>query len=110
MHGCALGIGERVGNTPMDQLLVNLKLLGWIDNDLTRAARVLRAVSEATGVPDPAQLPGVGRDAFRTGTGVHAAAMIKARSKGDDWLAGPRLLRRAREHDRPAPGSSRSAR
>ena len=28
IHGCALGIGERVGNTPMDQVLVNLKLLG----------------------------------------------------------------------------------
>src|SRR3989442_12905685 len=36
VHGSALGIGERVGNTPMDQLLVNLKLLGWIENDLSR--------------------------------------------------------------------------
>jgi len=36
IHGTALGIGERVGNAPMDQLLVNLKLMGWISNDLTK--------------------------------------------------------------------------
>ncbi|MGE0354537.1 MAG: hypothetical protein AB7Q69_15070 [Gemmatimonadales bacterium] len=29
----------------------------------------------------------VGTDAFRTGTGVHASAIIKAKQKGDDWLA-----------------------
>jgi 2-isopropylmalate synthase len=87
VHACALGIGERVGNTPMDQLLVNLQLLGWIDRDLTRLADYCAAVSEATGVRIPDNYPIVGRDAFRTGTGVHAAAIIKARKKGDDWLA-----------------------
>jgi 2-isopropylmalate synthase len=87
VHGCALGIGERVGNTPMDQLLVNLQLLGWIDRDLTRLNDYCAAVSEATGVRIPDNYPVVGRDAFRTGTGVHAAAIIKARKKGDDWLA-----------------------
>ena len=29
----------------------------------------------------------VGSDAFETGTGVHAAAVIKAFRKGDAWLA-----------------------
>ena len=87
MHACALGIGERVGNTPMDQLLVNLQLLGWIDRDLTRLNDYCAAVSEATGVPIPDNYPIVGSDAFRTGTGVHAAAIIKARKKGDEWLA-----------------------
>jgi 2-isopropylmalate synthase len=87
VHGCALGIGERVGNTPMDQLLVNLQLLGWVDKDLTRLNEYCAAVSQATGVPIPDNYPVVGRDAFRTGTGVHAAAIIKARKKGDDWLA-----------------------
>jgi 2-isopropylmalate synthase len=87
VHGCALGIGERVGNTPMDQLLVNLQLLGWIDRDLTRLNEYCEAVSQATGVPIPENYPVVGRDAFRTGTGVHAAAIMKARKKGDDWLA-----------------------
>jgi 2-isopropylmalate synthase len=87
VHGCAIGIGERVGNTPMDQLLVNLRLLGWIDNDLTALPEYCERVSAATGVPIPPNYPVVGRDAFRTGTGVHAAAVIKAYKKGEDWLA-----------------------
>ena len=87
VHGCAIGIGERVGNTPMDQLLVNLKLLGWIDNDLTALPEYCERVSRTTGVPIPPNYPVVGVDAFRTGTGVHAAAVIKAYQKGQDWLA-----------------------
>ena len=87
IHGCAIGIGERVGNTPMDQLLVNLKLMGWIDNDLSALPEYTRVVSESTDVPIPINYPVVGRDAFRTGTGVHAAAVIKAYKKGDAWLA-----------------------
>jgi 2-isopropylmalate synthase len=87
VHACAIGIGERVGNTPMDQLLANLQLLGWIDRDLTTLHEYCELVSRATGVPIPDNYPIVGKDAFRTGTGVHAAAIIKARNKGDDWLA-----------------------
>jgi 2-isopropylmalate synthase len=87
VHACAIGIGERVGNTPMDQLLVNLKLLGWIDNDLTTLPDYCERVSRGTGVPIPSNYPVMGRDAFRTGTGVHAAAVIKAFKKGEDWLA-----------------------
>ena len=87
LHGAAVGIGERVGNTPMDLLLVNMQLLGWIDRDLTQLPEYCRLVAETTGVPLPDNYPVVGRDAFRTGTGVHAAAIIKARRKGDDWLA-----------------------
>jgi len=87
VHGCALGIGERVGNTPMDQLLVNLRLMGWIENDLSALTDYARVVSESCEVPIPVNYPVVGRDAFRTGTGVHAAAVIKAYKKGDAWLA-----------------------
>lgn len=87
IHGCALGIGERVGNTPLDLLMVNLKLMGWIDNDLTAMPQYVRYVSEVTDVPLVDQYPVFGRDAFRTGTGVHAAAIIKALKKGSEWLA-----------------------
>jgi 2-isopropylmalate synthase len=87
VHGCAIGIGERVGNTPIDQLMVNLKLLGWIDNDLSALPEYCELVSRSTGVPIPPNYPVIGRDAFRTGTGVHAAAVIKAYRKGTDWLA-----------------------
>lgn len=87
VHGTALGIGERVGNAPMDQILVNLKLLGWIDNDLTRLYEYCLKVSEYARVPIPHGYPVVGKDAFETATGVHAAAIIKAMKKGDRWLA-----------------------
>ena len=87
LHGTALGVGERVGNTPMDQLLVNLRLMGYIDNDLSNLMRYSEAASRATGIPIPITYPVVGRDAFRTATGVHAAAVIKAFKKGDEWLA-----------------------
>ena len=82
-----MGIGERVGNTPIDLLMVNLKLMGWIDNDLTQLPEYVKFVSNATKVPLPDQYPVIGRDAFRTGTGVHAAAIIKAKKKGSEWLA-----------------------
>lgn len=87
VHATALGIGERVGNTEMELLLVNLKLLGAHDGDLTPLAEYCRAVSEACGVPVPHNYPVMGADAFRTATGVHAAAIIKAMAKGDAWLA-----------------------
>ncbi len=87
VHGTALGVGERVGNTPIEQLLVNLKLLGWRDDDLSVLPEYIEAVAEAVGVPIPVNAPIVGRDAFRTATGVHAAAVIKARKKGAAWLA-----------------------
>jgi isopropylmalate/homocitrate/citramalate synthase len=90
VHGCALGIGERVGNTQMDQMLVNLKLMGvapWAEQDLTKLKEYCQAVSKATGVPIPANYPVVGGDAFRTATGTHAAAVIKAYKKKDTELA-----------------------
>jgi 2-isopropylmalate synthase len=86
LHGAAIGLGERVGNTPMDMLLVNLTLMGRRTSDLTKLVAYCRAVSEATGVPIPANYPVVGRDAFRTATGVHAAAVIKAHRKNDPDL------------------------
>ena len=87
VHATALGLGERSGNTEMDLLLVNLKLLGLIDNDLTALADYCRLSAEATGVPFPANYPVFGNDAFETGTGVHASAVIKAFKKNDIWLA-----------------------
>jgi 2-isopropylmalate synthase len=87
VHGTALGIGERVGNTSIDQLLVNFKLLGWLDGDLVSLGGYCDFVSQVTGVPVPASYPVLGGDAFRTATGVHAAAVIKAIRKGDEWLA-----------------------
>jgi 2-isopropylmalate synthase len=90
VHGCAIGLGERVGNTQIDQMLVNLKLMGiapWEKQDLTKLKEYCEVVSRATGVPIPRNYPVVGDDAFRTATGVHAAAIIKAYHKNDVVLA-----------------------
>ena len=87
VHGTALGIGERVGNAEMDLLLINLKLLGAHKGDLTKLPEYCRLTSRACGVTIPPSYPVLGDDAFRTGTGVHAAAIVKARKKGHEWLA-----------------------
>lgn len=87
VHGTALGVGERCGNTPMEQLLVNFKLLGYMDSDLTKLNEYCQLVSKVCQVPIHFSHPIIGEDAYRTSTGVHAAAVIKAMNKGHDWLA-----------------------
>jgi len=87
VHTCGLGIGERVGNTPTDTLMVNLKLLGWLDNDLHPLPAYCEAISKATNTPIPSNCPAIGSNAFETSTGVHAAAVLKAMRTGDTWLA-----------------------
>ena len=87
IHGTAMGIGERVGNVEMDLLLVNLALAGVHDADLTLLSDYCELVARECEVPLPANYPVIGADAFRTATGVHAAAIIKAQAKGADWLA-----------------------
>ena len=86
VHGCALGIGERVGNTALDTLLVNLVLQGWMDQDLSALDEYCKVASEMTGIPIPRNYPILGEDAFVTSTGVHAAAILKAHAKRDSWL------------------------
>jgi 2-isopropylmalate synthase len=90
LHGCAAGIGERAGNTAIDQLLVNLKLYGhplYAQRDMSSLVRFVELAARVTGHAVPVNYPVAGRDAFRTATGVHAAAIIKAQRKGDRWLA-----------------------
>lgn len=83
LHGTALGVGERVGNAPMEQLLVNARLLGWANPDLGRIMEYAELAARMLGVTVPASSPIVGRDAFRTSTGVHAAAIAKAAATGE---------------------------
>ena len=87
VHASAMGIGERTGNVEMDLLLVNLKLMGWCDGDLTKLREYTLKSAEYLDLPFPSNYPVFGRDAFETSTGVHAAAVIKAYKKGDTWLA-----------------------
>ena len=87
IHATAMGIGERVGNVEMDLLLVNLALAGVHDADLSLLSEYCELVARECEVPLPPNYPVIGSDAFRTATGVHAAAIIKAQAKGADWLA-----------------------
>jgi 2-isopropylmalate synthase len=87
VHAVALALGERVGNTPMEMMLVNLRLLGLIDRDLSRLKKYSETVARATNTVIPPNYPIVGRDAFRTQTGVHAAAIAKASKRDDHELA-----------------------
>jgi len=87
LHATVLGIGERVGNPPMEQLLVNARLLGWASPDLGRIMEYVACASQILGIEVPPGAPIVGRDAFRTSTGVHAAAIVKAKAMGRTDLA-----------------------
>jgi isopropylmalate/homocitrate/citramalate synthase len=87
VHGCGLGIGERAGNAAMELIMVNFKLLGWIDHDLAGLPEYCDLIARGCGMPIPRNYPVVGHDAFETGTGVHASAVIKALRKKDLWLA-----------------------
>ncbi len=88
VHATGLGIGERVGNAPMELLLLNLKLLGELDNhNLAELLAYCETIARAVHWDIPINHPLVGRDAFRTATGVHASAVVKAITKGDAWLA-----------------------
>jgi 2-isopropylmalate synthase len=87
IHGTALGVGERAGNAPLDQTLVNLSLMGVINNDLKSLNNYIKKAHEYIEVDLPKNYPVFGKDAFETGTGVHASAVVKAMKKGDHWLA-----------------------
>ncbi len=87
IHGTVLGIGERVGNVATDQLLLNLWLLGWTDRSIEALMAFCQRGAEALGSGIPINYPAVGQDAFRTATGVHAAAILKASQKGDPDLS-----------------------
>ena len=87
LHGSILGIGERCGNVAMDQLMINLHLMGFPKGDLSDLPALAERVAELCDVEIPANYPVLGRDAFRTGTGVHAAAIVKALHRGDVELA-----------------------
>jgi 2-isopropylmalate synthase len=87
VHGAANALGERVGNTPMELMLVNLRLMGLIDRDLSNLKTYCEKVAAATKTTIPPNYPVIGHDAFRTATGVHAAAIVKAIQKGNERLA-----------------------
>jgi len=86
IHGTALGVGERAGNTPLELFALNLSLDGAWPEDLTPIAEYCQRAAALLGVEIPANHPLVGAGAFRTATGVHAAAIRKAERQAA-WLS-----------------------
>jgi 2-isopropylmalate synthase len=85
-HATALGVGERVGNVPMELLAMNLSQAGRIAVEPKALAHYAERSAAALGWTIPANYPLIGQNAFRTATGVHAAAIAKARKKSE-WVA-----------------------
>lgn len=82
IHGTALGIGERVGNTPMEHLLLNLRLAGVIDNDLSHLPDYVEAVHRHCQVPLPSNWPALGRDSFNVVSGQRQDGVREALEEG----------------------------
>lgn len=86
LHATLLGVGERAGNPPLEQMLVNLALLGAHAHPVNQLVPRLREAARVLGLPVPAQVPILGEAVFCTATGVHAAAIFKAQAQGrHDW-------------------------
>jgi 2-isopropylmalate synthase len=84
LHGTALGVGERVGNPAMELLLLNLSL-SHAPRSLERISAYCEHFARVLGIVIGDSQPLVGKNAFRTATGVHASAIAKAEAKSQ-WL------------------------
>ncbi|MCX7894445.1 MAG: hypothetical protein N2447_00605 [Thermoanaerobaculum sp.] len=93
LHGSVLGVGERTGNAPTEQLLVNLWLMGFPVGRIENLRAAVERIAQLLGVSVPPNAPAVGHDAFRTATGVHASAILKAKEQGRwdlaEWVYAP---------------------
>ncbi|MBI2425730.1 MAG: 2-isopropylmalate synthase [Candidatus Hydrogenedentes bacterium] len=74
------GIGERAGNTALEEVAVILHATGMARHglDLTRIAALSARVAAATGVPVQPNRPVVGRNAFAHSSGIHQDGILKA--------------------------------
>jgi 2-isopropylmalate synthase len=83
----ALGLGSRSGITPMELLLTNLRVNGLWSHSLRTVVEYCESAATAFGIAIAPSSPLIGSDAFRTGSGAHATALVKALRAGDPWLA-----------------------
>lgn len=87
LHCAFFALGEGCGLVATEQLLVNLSLAGSVRRELRSLSQVSQELAQTLNLEIYPNLPIIGADAFRTGTGVHAAAILKAHKKGHEWLA-----------------------
>ncbi len=73
------GIGERCGNAPMHQVLLQLRYLFGIEIPgfhYERLRRLARAMERWSGIPVQPMEPGIGLNVFRHESGIHTAGML----------------------------------
>lgn len=82
LHGTLLGVGERAGNPPLEQLLLNLHLLGCLQIPAGKLVPNLLRAADLLGFRVSPKAPVLGELVFATATGVHASAIFKATEQG----------------------------
>ena len=85
VSGTFTGMGERTGNIPLEQMILILSEAGNEMYDLRYLTRACELFCLSSRIEMAPGLPIVGRDAFSTSTGTHAAAIRKARAMGRDF-------------------------
>jgi len=78
LHTTVNGIGERSGNTALEELLVALRLHHDIDSyDLTKIKDLSQLVQSYSGIPVAKNKAVVGTNAFAHESGIHVAAVLE---------------------------------
>lgn len=78
LHTTVNGIGERVGNTPLEELLVALRLQFGIDKyNLANLTDLSKIVERHSRLRLPKNKPVVGLNAFSHESGIHVAAVLE---------------------------------
>lgn len=78
LHTTVNGIGERSGNTPLEELLMALRLHHGIDRyDLTKLKDISKLVESYSGISVAKNKAVVGANAFAHESGIHVAAVLE---------------------------------
>lgn len=78
LHTTVNGIGERSGNTPLEELMVALRLHYGVDRyDTTKLTTLSKLVQSYSGVIMPKNKAVVGENAFAHESGIHVAAVLE---------------------------------
>jgi methanogen homocitrate synthase len=78
VSGTVMGIGERTGNCPLEEVVIALKTIYGIDVGFKteKLLELGKLVSKYAGIPIPVNKPIFGMNAFRHESGIHAAGVL----------------------------------
>ena len=90
VEGTWYSLGERSGNTPLEQVIMNLSLKPIYQRrfftgfDMGKTNAVARLIEKGSGIPIPYNAPGIGPNALRHGSGVHSDGDKKGKAIGEN--------------------------